>query len=139
MLQLLLWLLGSHPLNAPRPLALGSLLSIDLEQPLDPDHSLDSFHLSKETYLDLLLRGDKDLFLCLRNLFLNFCLVVLAGCNVSESSSVQYSFFIHASLKSKLYSLQNALTSSIEDTIPNCLDFLLSIACRQPGPKLGQY
>ncbi|KAA6394597.1 MAG: hypothetical protein EZS28_009880 [Streblomastix strix] len=119
--------------------SLGPLQSLDLEQPLDLDRSLDSLLLSGEPYPDLLLRGDKDLFLCLQNLFLNSCLIVLAGCNVSVSSFESYFFPTHATLKSKLYFLKNAFVSSIEGGNRYYLDFRQSIACNTPGPKPGQY
>ncbi|KAA6376169.1 MAG: hypothetical protein EZS28_028305 [Streblomastix strix] len=151
--------LESLPLKIPRPLPLGSPLesypfeslsisilvflrpqqSSNFEQNLDPKRSLDSLLQSRESFLGLLLHGDKDLFLCLPNQFLNQCLVVLAGCNVSESYSESYSLPTHATFKSKLYSLQSTLTSSIEGAIPNRFDILQSVSCGTYGPYPGQY
>lgn len=47
-------------------------------------------------------------------------------------------FLIHVTLKSKLYSLQNAFNSSMQGVQLCYFDFLLSVACGIPGPYPGQ-
>ncbi|KAA6366293.1 MAG: hypothetical protein EZS28_038180 [Streblomastix strix] len=128
--QVLVLLLGVNeprlpPSRCPFQFLLGLNRLSFSNKPLDLDRSFDSLLLSGEPYLDPLLRGDKDPF--------------LSGCNVSESSSESYSFLTHATLKSKLNSLQNAFTSYIQGAIPYSLDFLQSFACGISEPKPGQY
>ncbi|KAA6365499.1 MAG: hypothetical protein EZS28_038974, partial [Streblomastix strix] len=150
-------------LNAPRPLPLSQTLvsnpfkflsifilvslelqqSLDLEQSLDPDRSLYLFLLPKESFLDHLLIGDKDLFLCIPNLFRNSCLDALAGCNISESSSESYYFLTHAILQSKSYTwvkVQPILSFTILPNRQNGQISLTSIqACdfQQEGKSLS--